>query len=522
MAAPQTYTGNGLTVTIADPENITKDECLQLARAGSDVWNGWRKEFPVRLVGETHLNTADFSNTVFSEKALEFNNFHFGDFANFREATFSESTFFVDAVFGTSANFYKARFGAWTKFDGANFGNQASFNGADFGDFAGFEKAVFLGTSSFWRAQFYGNAHFRQSRFRDFASFDLAQFGQVDFSSSQFESTVRFKGTILGNRANFCFVKFDGDVDFQGMSWPEVTFNSGSFISKMVPWIEQRKRWADQRYLAPDAFLELIFDGAVFGGVANFSNRKFLRKVTFSPARKHRDLLYPQPSWPWHGHSKQAIDLINAARDSEYIATRFDEAPIFHDCELRQDTNIADAHFPKAQGDDEAARAYRTLKLAFAQQQAIREEQRFFKLEMQEEAARESGWKRWLYRGYDYFSDFGFSIWRPLARLVLWPGLGFLLGYLLLMALNHTPLQTGPLIDEPALLSQWLQFTFANMAPLPDSGLLRELRNNLFGNAEHSSIVGVFALALETAQKLLALIGYFLMGLALRNLFKMK
>ena len=141
---------------------------------------------------------------------------------------------------------------------------------------------------------------------------------------------------------------------------------------------------------------------------------------------------------------------------------------------------------------------------------------------MQEEAARESGWKRWLYRGYDYFSDFGFSIWRPLARLVLWPSLGFLLGYMLLMALKHAPLQTGPLIAEPALLSQMLQFTFANMAPLPDSGLLRELRNNLFGNAGHSSMVGVFALLLETTQKLLALIGYFLMGLALRNLFKMK
>ena len=66
--------------------------------------------------------------------------------------------------------------------------------------------------------------------------------------------------------------------------------------------------------------------------------------------------------------------------------------------------------------------AYRTLKLAFNKQQAVREEQRFFRLEMEEETLRETGIKRWLFRAYKTFSDYGFSVTRPLK----YGGLGVL------------------------------------------------------------------------------------------------
>ncbi len=76
------------------------------------------------------------------------------------------------------------------------------------------------------------------------------------------------------------------------------------------------------------------------------------------------------------------------------------------------------------------------------------------------------------------------------------------------------------LVDELEVSTQWLQFTFANMLPLPDSSLIKDLRSALFGAP--GTWVSLAAFILESLQKLLALIAYFLMGLALRNLFKMK
>ena len=105
---------------------------------------------------------------------------------------------------------------------------------------------------------------------------------------------------------------------------------------------------------------------------------------------------------------------------------------------------------------------------------------------------------------------------------MLLPALLFGFAYLTLAAFVNPGLMTSKLIDEPNLSSQWLQYTFANLAPLPDTGLLKALRGNLFGENGQASLISVAALAMETLQKLLALIGYFLMGLALRNLFKMK
>lgn len=100
------------------------------------------------------------------------------------------------------------------------------------------------------------------------------------------------------------------------------------------------------------------------------------------------------------------------------------------------------------------------------------------------------------------------------------PAVGFAFAYLLLMALNRPELIYTTRIDQSAIAAQWLQFTFANLLPLPDSSLINDLRLELFGKP--GTWITLLAYGLETLQKLMALIAYFLMGLALRNLFKMK
>ena len=82
MAASKTYAGNNLnnlSVTLADPENISRDECLSLAEAGQAAWNTWRNEYPARyLEGKWH-NNADFSNRTFASAGpFDFLGFYFG------------------------------------------------------------------------------------------------------------------------------------------------------------------------------------------------------------------------------------------------------------------------------------------------------------------------------------------------------------------------------------------------------------------------------------------------------------
>ncbi len=436
MAEARIYEGNGYSVTITDPDNITHDECLKLARCGSNAWNGWRSVFPSRFVNEKLENIALFYNEDFSKNKIDFSDFQFGDYAGF-----------ANAIFGTGAKFDRAQFGEGASFRGAQFTGVALFRAAKFGAGANFQGAQFAYDASFHDVEFAERANFSGVQFGEKVFFDRACFGQ--------------------------------DANFVGRSWLSL---KGTYDEKA----QDRKTWAEARNLNPSSFQRITFDHAVFSGDVDFSDRRF-----------------------------EGI--------SNFSNTTFGAAPKFHECQWHQDTSFDGAKFPpdrqKAEGLEASARAYRTLKLVFSQQQAMRDEQRFFKLEMEEEASRETGWKKWLYRAYSLTSDYGFSVWRPLKILVLYPALACVLLYMFITALANPVLWHAPLVDHPRLLGQWLQFNLANMLPLPDSELIKELRSNLFGG---NQVASVFALAIESAQKLLALIGYFLIGLALRNLFKMK
>jgi len=59
--------------------------------------------------------------------------------------------------------------------------------------------------------------------------------------------------------------------------------------------------------------------------------------------------------------------------------------------------------------------------------------------------------RRWLYQAYKFTSDYGFSVWRPIATLILLPALIAMLLYLLCMSLNHANLMTSALVDDSHL-----------------------------------------------------------------------
>lgn len=515
MADRKTYFSNGVTATIEDAENITREECLQLARAGRDAWNSWRREFPSRKnPNDVFVNTANFNVVDFRGLVVDFSGFEFGDGANFRNAKFADGVNFNDSRFGDSAQFVSADFEGFASFIRVRCGDGADFQCARFRTGVSFTESLF-GRAANWRGtQIGGVSWFHGARFGERARFSGAQFeGQAHFDGAAFGDLAYFDGAQFGDLSSFRCVEFGGQITFAGKDWASVQrFYGHNF--------KERRDQATDLGLAPNCFAHVAFDGANFNGSVDFSGRDFTQPARFSTLPEDASFKRPRLLPADISLNKLPSVCLEEFKVLEGRPTCFAVAPRFHECKLHQDTSFDGAIFPAPRGNDGAARAYRTLKLAFSKQQAIREEQRFFKLEMQEEAARESGAKRWLYRAYDYCSDFGFSVWRPFEQLVALPAVGFAFAYLLLMALNRPELIHTTRIDQSDIAAQWLQFTFANLLPLPDSSLIKDLRLELFGKP--GTWITLLAYGLETLQKLMALIAYFLMGLALRNLFKMK
>lgn len=380
--------------------------------------------------------------------------------ANFGDHRFTEPMNFRGFKFGYGVNFEKSVFEKAVNFEGANFGDDANFTAALFEDDAGFSDTVFDGA-----------VHF------DGALFALG----VSFSMTRFNAKASFLGTLFGDNSDFDGANFASDVDFSGTGLAVHRLRYGDSYEKL-------KSWTATNEMAPNTFEAISFAGCFFNREADFSNRIF------------------RGSASWDALPKGPVI--------------FRRVPLFHNCVLHQDTSFEGAVFPIASGDDAAARAYCTLKLAFSNQQSIRQEQTFFKYEMAEEAASDEGVRRWLYRFYEWFADYGFSVSRPLVHLLLVPTAVLSLGYIFLMVPNTPALWTSGLIDHPSILIALLQFNLLNIAPVPGfDETLKDIRVTLFGTDSYAIAI---ATLLEVIHRSLALVGLFLFGLALRNIFKMK
>jgi len=382
------------------------------------------------------------------------------------------------------------------------------FAGFDFGGFVDFSHCIFPGgILSFFGSKFGDYCDFRGARFGDGCTFDKSNFeGRVCFIGSQFGlntsfhkvefcADVNFLGAQFGPNTQFLGCVFKGWVNFSASSWEQ--------LKELNEWGDDQfakvRQFSRRLNVSPDSFWQIDFRGTQFLGYPakngetslDFSNRKFLARLDFSPL--------------------------------DGSPVKFASVPKFHGCEFHQDTSFEDALFPGPSGNDKAARAYRAIKLAFSKLQAIREEQRFFRLEMDEEkeghrikgrdaikkalpymALREGG--TWiLYWLYKQASDYGFSVTKPFLVLVmLWLLFAQIYGsytgvercYDIWRA--HCEIQGG-----------WLSYSLQQALPLPGFNKLKP------------AIDGV-SVAWVAFHKTLSIAAVFLIGLALRNLFKLK
>lgn len=336
-----------------------------------------------------------------------------------------------------------------------------------------------------------------------------------------------FPGYIDDSSRKNC-ANFEG-VNFSNVSCGEISFKRFDFGSRA-----SFKRATFQE--------KISFNDAIFGEFSSFHQAEFFKRSSFQSSAKNDDGSFLTIRFSGCRFVEK-VDFSNRSflGSSSFKAASFCVPPSFHGCELHQDTSFEGAKFPAPTGREEAARAYRTLKLAFSKQQAVREEQRFFRLEMAEEtmgyrnkakqalqefklltglregftwilckayAVLREGFTWILYKAYSVLSDYGFSVARPLVLMVAaWLVFATIYG--------HSSGQEVCWVWYAGceLRGDWLGYSLRQALPIFG-----------FDKPDHPTSLAMKDVAVGWLflHKTISLAALFLIGLALRNLFKLK
>lgn len=329
-----------------------------------------------------------------------------------------------------------------------------------------FRGAVFKSAVIFRDSEISDGALLNRVSFQDVALFDDAKFrtGIADFSSSIFAKDAYFDG-----------------VEAEALFFDGATMAAGFRLTG-------RGKEVGRQGLG-----RAMFRGVRFAGGADFSNRLFLESTDFGPRQSDVD----------SGGEK----------------TYFQFAPRFYNSILHQDTSFADVVFAEtAIKERGSALAFNVLRRSMQDQQNAREEQKFLRLQFdaeREESKR--GASRLLYLIYKIVADYGLSVTRPAALLLIITVLGF--WAMLIVAVCQMPLSVMKKISPEALLGKAVIVSV--LASLPPIGLNGQIADAQTALA-HGAGGHIIILLVIIFQRLLALGMWFFIALGLRNLFRLR
>lgn len=340
-----------------------------------------------------------------------------------------------------------------------------------------FEKAVFLGRSTFRL----GKANNR-----------------VSFKEARFEGDVNFSGSHFAKSANFSFAAFLENAEFTDTTFElSANFENTKFVG------------------------DLNFVDSCFKITANFDSCRFDGDVSFERSIFHALPIFSNTVF------SQSIPNLRAA----HFAPQY--PPDFHKAEINYPTKEAKSfwdRFRKICDTPDGAERARILKKLAADGHNHDEEIRFFAMEMKAKRKHEIPYDRvvnwpklFINHTYELFSDFGQSTLRPLFFLTVilaWSAYCYA-GILH----NSFSSRISAILDfDPVVLTA----SFSSLLPFAGQALIgrKVIESGLCGQLDPSSIEYTDCLALiyriSAVEGFLAFIFLFLLGLALRNIARIK
>jgi uncharacterized protein YjbI with pentapeptide repeats len=476
---------------------------LDRAREGREVWNAWAEENPGAAV--------DFSAEELRE--IDFRGFEFPEPANFSRAIVHENVSFTDAVFHGDA-----------VFDYSDFLHSANLRRVRFEEDADFSHAVFRqGDTNFSGATFEQNANFVSATFDQGAvHFRGTRFvADVVFTEANFHRAAVFAEVMFGGKADFCLARFSGSANFQKARFSEdlAIFASVKFF-RLAHFENARFGKAGARFSQAEFHQSVKFDEACYAGYADFQQARFSGLASFK-CSKFCDFI--------------AFNDAQFATVAVFQDSTFQSVPTFHGATLHEGTTFEGVTWPKrphkGQSPYDAARAWARLRVEMSRLHKHEDELSFFTKELRARARdkrNEPRGKRLLY-------------WIYLAlgagRNVLAP-FGWLVG---LNALLFLPMYWSALTDiqgregfmreiiadaailkvPPDVVSFWLGQALPFIgASNPER---RDLYRRLFAGADSAGIdMPLWLELVGILQQFVGIVLVFMIGLALRNRFRMK
>jgi len=350
-------------------------------------------------------------------------------------------------------------------------------------------------------------ANFRSSTFSDVVDFGAAQIGEADFRASSFEAGVNFQSAVFAERVGFESASFQQATSFNG-----VTFSSRADFSAA--------RFRARAYFKQSRFFKIAsFRSVQFEGDANFESAEFLgwaifQKAAFVGATNFGATTFSKGAEFDDAEFLSTINFINAkfTIKTTFAGAHFkNSVPDFRGTTLHEATEWHGVVWPQPPLTKRSAQqqvyAYERLKQEMERLKKHEDEQSLFRKELRARRGLmrlfSGGWL--LNLAYQWSSDYGNSFSRPVIWLCAVAAAGT-------AAFTRLPLCAG----LPMPLKLAIRLSFANIFVfLPDK---REIATT----QEMSACLSNTTAAISAIQSLLGVILLFLLGLALRNRFRMK
>ena len=310
----------------------------------------------------------------------------------------------------------------------------------------------------------------------EFAFSGTACYGSVTFAESQFVGPVDFSHAGFPNSVTFGECKFESRAEFTN-----ATFNNARFDRAVF------RRDVDFSADPDRKFESAIFTHARFEGTARFWRRRFTGITVFR-------------------------------------AVHFEQPPEFFNAELPDEVDFEHATYGAMTKKNaySAEAAYRTLKQKMNKMQHHRAETMFFAKEM---CARQFIEKNKLLGGlywvYGKWSDYGQSVSRPLVGLVVVAVISFLAYFIA----TEGPTIVACVPDHDCQLQidrgwKLLELTFAGLIPFFE--VTKQLGSYALTVLLRVSPTPGYIIVLQVLELVFSLLFLFLLGLAVRNLFRLK
>jgi hypothetical protein len=373
---------------------------------------------------------------------------------------------FSNTHFILPVNFFSFHFPRGVDFSSATFSGEAKFESANFSAKADFTSATFSGMATFTGTQFNAGLDFQSATFSNKVDFQNTILVDPDFRSVTFSDTANFRRArfIGALRADYSLATFSRAADFGSAA-----FN-----------------------------VEADFDSARFLGMINF------RSVTFSNIADFTEATF-----------SSSVHFVDAkfATYTIFAEARFEgEVPDFRGATMHEATEWHGVTWPEPPRSKENAQqqvyGYERLKQEMERLKKHDDEQRFFRRELR--ARRRllwtSPWEWLLNFFYQASSDYGNSFKRPL----FWLSVVFAAGAAIFAS---APLYCG----APMPITLAARLSFANIF------LFLPNKREIMLDANTARCLSTATLqAVSAAQSLLGVVLLFLLGLALRNRFRMR